>query len=181
MHKIIFVALCSGVVLTPPLATPSLLSFSPPTTTPTGLNFSLSPLANGIIYIFLRSYCDLFHFSVPRLQYRPVRLNSQDTPRGGRIMDLDRGSITSVVSRISGRGQVRHGRVLCCFDKKNHRYQLRALVWTMTMTMYLKSQQRFLTFSFFNNCIILAQVPVVPARARLGVTTRSMRSQQEFP
>ena len=33
-------------------------------------------------------------------------------------MDLDRGSITSVVSRISGRGQVRHGRVLCCFDKK---------------------------------------------------------------
>ena len=97
MHKIIFVALCSGVVLTPPLATPSLLSFSPPTTTPTGLNFSLSPLANGIIYIFLRSYCDLFHFSVPRLQYRPVRLNSQDTPRGGRIMDLDRGSITSVV------------------------------------------------------------------------------------
>ena len=49
------------------------------------------------------------------------------------------------------------------------------------MTMYLKSQQRFLTFSFFNNCIILAQVPVVPARARLGVTTRSMRSQQEFP
>ena len=34
-------------------------------------------------------------------------------------MDLDCGSITSVVSRISGRGQVRHGRVLCCFDKKS--------------------------------------------------------------
>ena len=59
--------------------------------------------------------------------------------------------------------------------------ELRALVWTMKqMTMYLKSQQRFLSFGFFNSCIILAQVPVVPARA--GVTTRSMRSQQaEFP
>ena len=55
--------------------------------------------------------------------------------------------------------------------------ELRALVWTMKqMTMYLKSQQRFLSFGFFNSCIILAQVPVVPARA--GVTTRSMRSQQ---
>ena len=44
--------------------------------------------------------------AVQPLVYRPLRLNSQDTPRAGRILDLDGGSMTSVVSRLSGHGQV---------------------------------------------------------------------------
>ena len=42
----------------------------------------------------------------PQLTYRPLRLVSQGTPITGRIMDIDHGSRTSVVSRLSGPGQV---------------------------------------------------------------------------
>ena len=66
----------SGVLLTPP-----------PPATPSLLDFSLSP-------------------SMQRLVSRPLRLESQDTPNAGRILDLDRASLTSIVSRLSGRGQV---------------------------------------------------------------------------
>ena len=66
----------SGVLLTPP-----------PPATPSLLDFSLSP-------------------SMQRLVSRPLRLESHDTPNAGRILDLDRESMTSVVSRLSGRGQV---------------------------------------------------------------------------
>ena len=68
----------SGVVLTPP-----------PPPTPSLLDFSLSPS------------------SPRRLVHRPVRLVSQETPIGGRISDLDRGRMSSVVTRLSGPGQVR--------------------------------------------------------------------------
>ena len=43
---------------------------------------------------------------VPQLNYRPVRINSQQTPTTGRILDLDFTSRSSVVSRLSGPGQV---------------------------------------------------------------------------
>ena len=70
----------SGVILTPPSPeTPSLLEFSVP------------PSVQS---------------EVQRLVYRPLRLQSQDTPNAGRILDLDRGSMSSAVSRLSGRGQV---------------------------------------------------------------------------
>ena len=70
----------SGVILTPP-----------PPETPSLLEFSLPPSVQS---------------EVQRLVYRPLRLQSQDTPNAGRILDLDRGSMSSVVSRLSGRGQV---------------------------------------------------------------------------
>ena len=43
---------------------------------------------------------------MPQLNYRPVRINSQQTPTFGRILDLDLASRSSVVSRLSGPGQV---------------------------------------------------------------------------
>ena len=43
---------------------------------------------------------------MPQLNYRPVRINSQQTPTTGRILDLDFTSRSSVVSRLSGPGQV---------------------------------------------------------------------------
>ena len=70
----------SGVILTPP-----------PPETPSLLEFSLPPSVQS---------------EVQRLVYRPLRLQSQNTPNAGRILDLDRGSMSSVVSRLSGRGQV---------------------------------------------------------------------------
>ena len=41
-----------------------------------------------------------------RLSPRPLRLSSQATPEAGRISDLGTGTRTSVISRISGIGQV---------------------------------------------------------------------------
>ena len=70
----------SGVILTPP-----------PPETPSLLEFSLPPSVQS---------------EVQRLVYRPLRLQSQETPNAGRILDLDWGSMSSVVSRLSGRGQV---------------------------------------------------------------------------
>ena len=63
----------------------------PPPETPSLLEFSVPPSVQS---------------EVQRLVYRPLRLQSQDTPNAGRILDLDRGSMSSVVSRLSGRGQV---------------------------------------------------------------------------
>ena len=65
----------------------------PPPETPSLLEFSVPPSVQS---------------EVQRLVYRPLRLQSQDTPNAGRILDLDRGSMSSVVSRLSGRGQF-HG------------------------------------------------------------------------
>ena len=42
----------------------------------------------------------------PQLTYRPLQLVSQGTPIAGQIMDIDHSSRTSVVSRLSGPGQV---------------------------------------------------------------------------
>ena len=88
--------------LTPPSpGSPSLstLGFSVSGEAPSGLE-------NGKINT--QPHCfNLILFSlVPRLTYRPLRLVSQGTPTAGRILDLDLGSRSSVVSRLSGPGQV---------------------------------------------------------------------------
>ena len=44
--------------------------------------------------------------SIQRASTHLLRLVSQGTPIAGRIMDIDHGSRTSVVSRLSGPGQV---------------------------------------------------------------------------
>ena len=44
--------------------------------------------------------------SIQRASTHLLRLVSQGTPITGRIMDIDHGSRTSVVSRLSGPGQV---------------------------------------------------------------------------
>ena len=76
-----------GLPLPEQSLSPAVVLTPPPPETPSLLDFSLSP-------------------SMDRLVSRPLRLRSQDTPNAGRILDLDRGSMTSVVSRLSGRGQV---------------------------------------------------------------------------
>ena len=81
---------------------------SPALTPPSTLGFSVSGeapsgLENGKINTQPHCFNLIFFSLVPRLTYRPLRLVSQGTPS---ILDLDLGSRSSVVSRLSGPGQV---------------------------------------------------------------------------
>ena len=60
----------------------------------------------GAQFVSYRRTPDELHLKPQHLNYRPVRINSQQTPTTGRILDLDFTSRSSVVSRLSGPGQV---------------------------------------------------------------------------